>query len=162
VAEKKVMRTTDGKQLRIHADQLEISPDGLYLYFQPASGPLYRIETVYLQKPAISRAEIEAQVIKWFDTPTTGGTAIDADGNIYVSDVNHSAIIRISSTGVSETIIQDIRLNWGDALWIDKHGFLWIPVGQLNRLAPFQGGQSKVEPPLIIYKIDIKARPLRT
>ena len=162
VAEKKVMRTTDGKQLRIHADQLEVSPDGTYLYFQPASGPLYRIETAYLQHPENNSKGIEPYVIKWFDTPTTGGTAMDADGNIYISDVNHSAIIRLDAHGIIETIIQDSKLLWGDALWIDKDGFLWIPVGQLNRLAPFQGGQSKLEPPLVIYKIDIKATPLRT
>jgi sugar lactone lactonase YvrE len=101
-------------------------------------------------------------VVKWFDTPTTGGTAIDASGNIYISDVNHSAIIRITPKGKQETIIQDKRLLWGDALWIDKDGFLWIPVGQLNRLATFQNQVSKIELPLVIYKLAIGAKQFKS
>jgi hypothetical protein len=37
------MHGPDGKPVYIHADQLEISPDGRWLYYH--SGPLYRIET---------------------------------------------------------------------------------------------------------------------
>src|ERR1700761_8553504 len=32
----------------IYADQLEVSPDGKYFYYQPASGGLNRIETKWL------------------------------------------------------------------------------------------------------------------
>jgi sugar lactone lactonase YvrE len=162
LAEGKVMKTPDGKEVLIHADQLEISPDGKYLFFQPASGPLYRIATAHLLNPKLSETELETKVVKWFDTPTTGGTAIDASGNIYISDVNHSAIIRITPKGKQETIIQDKRLLWGDALWIDKDGFLWIPVGQLNRLATFQNQVSKIELPLVIYKLAIGAKQFKS
>jgi len=44
-AEGQVMHGPDGKPVYIHADQLEVSPDGRWLYYQPCSGPFYRIET---------------------------------------------------------------------------------------------------------------------
>ncbi|MGJ1536191.1 hypothetical protein ACR784_14315 [Sphingobacterium multivorum] len=50
---------------------------------------------------------------------------------------------------------------WADALWIDDNGYLWIPTGQLNRLAAFENGKSKVTFPVVIYKLKINAKPLR-
>ncbi|NOW95930.1 L-dopachrome tautomerase-related protein [Mucilaginibacter sp. SG564] len=161
-AEGKIMRIGDGQLVLIHADQLEVSPDGKYLYFQPASGPLYRVELEFLNDSSLNDAELESHVSKWFDTPSTGGTCIDAEGNLYVSDVNHSSIIKISPDGKSELVIKDSRLLWGDALWIDHDGYLWIPVGQLNRLGAFQKGHSIVQPPLFIYKIKINAKPFKS
>lgn len=161
-AEGKIMRTADDQLVLIHADQLEVSPDGKYLYFQPASGPLYRIELKFLKDPSLTEGELASHVVKWFETPSTGGTCIDAEGNLYVSDVNHSSIIKISPDGKREQVIKDARLLWGDALWIDHEGYLWIPVGQLNRLGAFQKGHSLVHPPLFIYKIKINAKPFRS
>jgi sugar lactone lactonase YvrE len=161
-AEGQVLTGADGKEVRIHADQLEVSPDGQWLYFQPASGPLYRIETRYLDDPAIGPGHLESHVQQWYKTPSTGGTCIDAAGNLYVSDVNASAIFRLTPDGKREEIIRDDRLAWGDALWIDNEGYLWIPVGQLNRLGGFQNGHSRIKPPLVIYKIRIDAKPFRS
>jgi len=161
-AEGELLSTSDGQPVRIHADQLEVTPDGKWLYFQPASGPLYRVETRFLLDPAMTAAGLASHVKERYRTPGTGGTCIDAGGNIYVSDVNQSAIFRLTPGGKREDIIRDPRLAWGDALWIDMHGYLWVPVGQLNRLAVFQHGHSRVNPPLVLYKIRVNARPFRS
>ena len=159
LASGKVMRTTDGKEVRIHADQLEVSPDGQYLYFQLSSGPLYRLETRVLDDPSIASAELARHVERWVDTPTTGGTAIDANGIIYLSDVNKRSILKITPAGEVTTLIQDSRLDWADAMWIDQQGYLWIPAAQLDQIAPFQGGVSRVNFPVYIYKLQIGAQP---
>lgn len=160
-AEGKIMKDEKGNEVRIHADQLEISPDGKWLYFQPASGPLWRVETQYLNDENISEKDLASKVELFYETQSTGGTAIDADGNIYVSDVNTSEIIKISPDGKESLVIKDKKLLWADALWIDDNGYLWIPTGQLNRLAAFQNGKSKVKFPVVIYKLKINAKPLR-
>ncbi|KFC19223.1 L-dopachrome tautomerase-related protein [Chryseobacterium sp. FH1] len=160
-AEGQVMKNIKGKEVRIHADQLEISPDGKWLYFQPASGPLWKVETQYLNNPNISETELESKVSLFYNTPSTGGTAIDADGNIYVSDVNLKQIIKITPDGKESLIIKDDKLLWADALWIDDDGYLWIPTGQLNRLPAFQNGVNKVQFPVTVYKLKIGAKPIR-
>lgn len=162
LAEGKAMKLPDGQEIFIHADQLEISPDGKTLYFQPASGPLYRIPTRFLKDTTLSDRQRAKHVREWFHTPTTGGTAIDAAGNLYVTDAGNPGIIKIYPNGKSETIIRDARLIWADALWIDGEGFLWIPAAQLNRLAIFQQGVSKVQSPIFIYKMQIHAKPFRS
>lgn len=160
-AEGKIMKDEKGNEVRIHADQLEISPDGKWLYFQPASGPLWRVETQYLNDENLSEKELASKVELFYKTPSTGGTTIDAKGNIYISDVNKSEIIKISPEGKESLVIKDKRLLWADALWIDDNEYLWIPTGQLNRLAAFQNGKSKVELPVVIYKLKINAKPQR-
>lgn len=160
-AEGKIMKDEKGNEVRIHADQLEISPDGKWLYFQPASGPLWKVETQYLNNPEISETELESKVSLFYSTPSTGGTAIDADGNVYLSDVNLKQIIKITPDGKESLVIKDERLLWADALWIDDNGYLWIPAGQLNRLAAFQNGINKVKFPVVIYKLKIGAKPTK-
>ncbi|KQT26082.1 hypothetical protein ASG22_05250 [Chryseobacterium sp. Leaf405] len=158
-AEGEIMKDIDGKDVHIHADQLEISPDGKWLYFQPASGPMWKVEIQYLNDENLTAKELSSKVSLFYKTPSTGGTAIDAEGNIYVSDVNLKQIIKISPEGKETLVIKDDRLLWADALWIDEDGYLWIPTGQLNRLSVFQNGVDKVKFPVTIYKLKIGAKP---
>ncbi|MDE1171308.1 MAG: L-dopachrome tautomerase-related protein [Verrucomicrobium sp.] len=159
--EGKPLQTADGKEVRIHADQLEVSPDGEWLYFQAACGPLYRLATRYLDDVFLDARALEAHVEKWVDTPATGGTAIDAAGNLYVSDVDRQRVLKIDPQGRVTTLLEDPRLLWVDAMWIDNRGFLWMPAAQINRLAPFQAGTDRVERPLRLFKAQIGARPSR-
>lgn len=162
LAEGKELRTGDGQLLKVNADQLEVSPDGKWFYFQPVSGPLARIELKYLLDGTISKRELAAHVESFFKTPTTGGTAIDAAGNIYVSDVDKLQIIKITPDGKSSVIIKDPRLIWADAMWIDNQGFIYIPCGQINRLASFQNGKSQVKLPVMLYRFKTKSKPFRS
>jgi sugar lactone lactonase YvrE len=112
----------DGKPLYINSDQLEVSPDGRWLYFQPASGPLSRIETKWLD-PSVPESLIPGHVEPFANTPSTGGTAIDVSGNIYVSDTNKRRLLRITPDGAMTELLADERLSWVDATWIDNHGY---------------------------------------
>ena len=157
-AEGRIVREPDGKPVFVHADQLEVSPDGSTLYYQTCAGPLYRVPTRLLDDPAAAGSIADAvQIVA--DTPPTGGTAIAANGTIYLSDTDTQRILKIMPDGSSSTLIQDPRLLWVDAMWIDGSGRLWMPAAQLNRLAVFQGGTSKVRYPMQVYTIEIGARP---
>jgi len=161
-AEGTKLTSPDGQPVLVHADQLEVSPDGRRLYFQSASGPLYRIETRYLLDPQLPAAELSQHVQLFYDTPSTGGTAIDAEGNLYVTDADHQRILKITPDARATTLLEDKRLLWPDALWIDNHGNLWIPAAQLNRLARLHGGVDTFKPPVHIYKMPIGAKPFRS
>ncbi|GEN63045.1 L-dopachrome tautomerase-related protein [Acetobacter oeni] len=151
---------SNGKPARIHADQLEVSPDGSLLYFQPSSGPMYKVSTADLENPALSEDELSRRVVVFYNTPTTGGTVIDGRGNLYVSDVNKLRLLKITPQGKASVLIADQRLVWADAMWIDSTGKLWIPAVQLNRTASFQAdGVSRVRKPVTIYTLDLGLEP---
>jgi sugar lactone lactonase YvrE len=158
----RVLRDDKGKLLAIHADQLEVSPDGKIFYYQPCTGPLYSIETQWLDDENASDAERARHVKLFAPTVATGGTAIAADGTIYSSDTDALRILKIAPDGTTTTLVQDPRLVWVDAMWIDDEGGLWIPAAQMNRTPAMNGGESStVKFPTTIYRLDIGAKPVR-
>jgi sugar lactone lactonase YvrE len=158
-ADGRVLINEKGVEVRIHADQLEVSPDGAWLYYQAASGPLYRIGTQWLDDPRYSEEQVARHVEPWLDTPTTGGTAIDANGNLYLSDTDQRRILRITPRRELSTVVEDSRLIGSDAMWIDTEGFLWIPATQQNLTPGFNHGQMAVNFPVWIYKLQVHASP---
>jgi sugar lactone lactonase YvrE len=158
-ADGRVLRGAGGGEVRLHADQLEVSPDGRYLYYQPASGPLSRPATRWLDDPGVPADALAERVEPWLDTPTSGGTAIDADGVIYLSDPDRRRILRIMPDRRVETLVTDPRLVWVDAMWIDGDGWLWLPAAQLNLTSGLDEGRRRVDYPVWIYRLRIGARP---
>ena len=158
-ADGKITYDKNGKERISQADQLEVSPDGKYLYYQPCPGPMSRIETRWLDDPLIPAPEVAKHVEAWWDSPTCGGTAIDAGGNIYFSDTNQQRILKITPQQEISTVVADPRLEWSDAMWIDDAGFLWMPVSQQNLTPGFTGGKQEVRYPVWIYKMQIGAKP---
>ena len=158
-ADGKKLYLPSGKEKRVGVDQLEVSPDGKWLYFQAIPGPLARIETRYLDNPALSASDVDKHAHKFVDTWSTGGTAIDGQGNIYASDLNTRSIKRISPDGKVTTVISDPRLIWIDAMWVSK-GALWMPSGQINRTPATTGGKaSTVEYPVKLYRLPLPIAP---
>jgi sugar lactone lactonase YvrE len=158
-ADGKKLILRDGREKRVGLDQLEVSPDGKWLYYQAIPGPLARIETRYLNDSALTAAEVAKHAEKVRETWSTGGTAIDAEGNIYASDINTRSIKRIAPDGNVTTVVQDPRLVWIDAMWV-SNGALWMPSGQINRTPATTGGKpSTVEYPVKLYRLALPIKP---
>ncbi|KAK3082155.1 hypothetical protein LTS18_001995 [Coniosporium uncinatum] len=143
---------------------MEVSPNGKWFYYQPASGGFSRIETRYLDNAfynsSLNSNAILGQYVEPFaHTPSTGGTAVDANGNVYDSDTDSQRIIKIAPNGTMTTLVQDPRLLWVDAMWIDTQQRLWMPAAQLNRGIPFNNGTTRIVKPLYVYTIDIGVGP---
>lgn len=161
-AESRVLRGPDGKPVKIHADQLEVSPDGKFFYYQPASGPMSRIATRYLDDAALANTQLAKHITTFAKTSSTGGTAIDADGTIYASDVDRHRVLAIGADGATRVLLEDPRLLWVDAMWIDANGYLYMPAAQLDRMAPFNNGVSNVKFPISVYRTRIGVGPPAT
>lgn len=155
VAEGKVLRDPQGKPVNIHADQMEVSPDGEWFYYQACSGGLWRIGTKFLDDPSLTDAQLNSHAKPFADTPSTGGTAIAANGTIYLSDVDKKRILTVSPEGRISTLIEDPRLIWVDAMWIDDAGYLLMPAAQLNRSAGLNDGVDTVQQPITLYRLKV-------
>ncbi|KAH9821410.1 Major royal jelly protein, partial [Teratosphaeria destructans] len=147
-----------------YADQLEVSPDGEHLYYQASSGSMFRIPCAALDDAFYNSSMAQNSVLSTYvepftHTPSTGGTAIDADGNIYCSNTDTQSVLRIYPNGTMTTLVQDPRLLWVDAMWVDSQGLLWMPCPQLNRGVSYNNGTSKIVKPLNIFTLDIGVGP---
>ena len=144
----------------VNVDQLEVSPDGRWLYFHPIGGPLARVETRLIDDPRTPADVLLNSVEKLIETWTAAGTAIDAAGNIYMSQVNTRSVMRIAPDMTVTTLVSDPRLTWIDAMWIDRDGFLYMPAAQLDKTsANFAGGPEQLRYPMKIWKMSIQHGP---
>ncbi|PSR79594.1 major royal jelly protein-domain-containing protein [Coniella lustricola] len=157
------MKSAAGVWHYVAADQLELSPDGTTLYYQVSAGGMFRIDTDVLANSFYNStlaSILDDYVEPYALTPCTGGTAIDADGNIYVSDTDRLLIEKIYPNGTRTTLVQDDRLLWVDAMWIDSQQRLWMPASQLDRgQMYFADGEDRIELPVSVYTIDIGVGP---
>ncbi|PZO65976.1 MAG: hypothetical protein DI498_07785 [Paracoccus denitrificans] len=158
-ADGKLLLTEDGSELRVHNDQIEVSPDGSKVYYQPSSGPLYVLPSALLDDFDTPEETIAGAVTEFFDGGTTGGTAIDAAGTIYLNSTNRRQLLRIYPDGTSDVLLQDDRLIWADAMWITGDGYLYIPATQQNRTPGFNAGRMTVQYPVWIYRLKIDQSP---
>lgn len=150
-----------GSTLAVGLDQIEVSPDGKYLYYQPCNGGLYRIETAYVDASLTNStlaASLEDYAVPFALTPSTGGTTIDGDGNIYVSDTNLLAIWKVTPEGRATILVQDDALLWTDLMWVTSDKKLWLPASQMR---PGGNGLMASGPNYIFtYPIDAGPSPI--
>lgn len=145
-----------------NSDQLEVAADGTYLYYQPCNGGMWRIATTLLDAALTNDTAadaLSASAEPYAPTPSTGGTAIDADGTVYASDADRNAIVRVFSNGTMDTLVQDDRLLWVDCMWVDAQNRLWMPATQLFLGSNWNGGVDGYEPPFYVFTMDIGVGP---
>jgi hypothetical protein len=79
-AEGRLLRGGEGGFQHIYADQLEVSPEAMWLYYQSCDGGMYRIETKYLDQAFYnsSMASVLPQYPEpYAPTPSTGESISD-------------------------------------------------------------------------------------
>jgi len=155
VIDGKIVKGPDGALVRVNADPLEVSPDGRWLYFGPLEGPWSRIETRWLDDASLAPDALLGKVEAWADLPPVGGTAMDANGDLYFSDLADGSLKRRTPGGAVATVVQDPRLHWVDAQFIDADHAIWLPVPQIDRIALFNAGQSKVQWPVQLFRLNL-------
>jgi sugar lactone lactonase YvrE len=151
----RVIRAPNGSPLRVHADPLEISPDGRWLYFGPLAGPWSRIETRALGDAALAADALTQKVEPWADLPPVGGTALAADGTLYFTDLALNAVRARAPDGTVRTLLADPKLHWVDAPFLDRRGNLWLPVPQMDRSDLFVGADGPRQWPVQLYRIKV-------
>ncbi|WP_370980296.1 L-dopachrome tautomerase-related protein [Agaribacterium sp. ZY112] len=103
-----------GKEARVGVNPITIDVNNEWVYFAPMSGhTLYRIKTKDLNNTELSDKALTARVERYAEKPMGDGITIDAENNIYVSDLENSAIGVIKADKSYETLYQDdTLLSW--------------------------------------------------
>ncbi|WP_136923855.1 L-dopachrome tautomerase-related protein [Polyangium aurulentum] len=148
-----VVRSPSGEPLRVHADPLELSADGAWLHYGPLAGPWSRVPTSALDDMSLSADDLARKVEPWADLPAVGGTAMGPEGELYFTDLEQNAVKKRAADGTITTLVTDPRLHWVDAPFLDRDGALWLPVPQMHRVGLFNGGQSKINGPVRLFRL---------
>lgn len=136
------------------ADGISLSPDQKKLFWTNISGRnLYSLPTDLISNFSTSEKEIEAALKVEGQHPACDGLAEDEQANIYFGAFEQQSIVKRSADGQYKLLAHD-RENfvWPDGLAY-KNGFVYVTLGQWNRLAGFNGGKDLRKPPFLVVKI---------
>ncbi|WP_239021275.1 major royal jelly family protein [Novacetimonas cocois] len=155
----RVMKNAAGHTAIVNVSQMAISPDEKWLYFEPLSGPIYKLGTDVLIDPKVTPIELEDSPTLWYKSPPYGGIAVGPDGTLYLNDVSTSSIFRLTPGRIYQRIVTDARLQWPAGSHVTPQGMLYVPAAQLDRTPALNGGQMQVTWPVHVYRINVAALP---
>lgn len=135
VGDRKMMLPGGVLPMRIAVDSIALSRDGRWLYYGAVTGSrMYRLRTADLVDEALSAEDLESRVEAFADKPLTDGLTTDEEGNLYLSDMEHSAVHRMGSDGRIETLVADERLRWPDGFSFGPDGWLYVTCSALQQV----------------------------
>ena len=108
-------------------DSIAVSTDGRWLVYGAMShDTLFRVPTAVLGDRSLDDASIAAKVEALGRKPLSDGLSADLEGGIWITDVEHGAVLRMSPAGELETWVKTPRIRWADALSFGPDGWLYL------------------------------------
>ena len=151
-----VGQPTEGKvDLHVGADGIALDPASQWLYYAPLNNrTVYRVRMSDLLDAKLSVAELGARVQTWSDKPFAGGMTIDANGNLYLTEVGERAVgIIPADTRRYRRYVQDPGMVWPDGVVYVSDGWMVTGAAQLPLVGALQkDGVARNKAPYLIYR----------
>jgi sugar lactone lactonase YvrE len=139
--------------LRIGVDSIALDRSGEWLYYGPVNGDrLYRIATEHLRNTALSDAELAAKVEDFAPKTLSDGLTTDVEDNVYLSDMEHSAVVRLAQDRKLTTLIKDRILRWPDGFSFGPDGWLYVTCSSLQHVLFLPSSEVKAHAPYQIFR----------
>lgn len=134
VVQGRAMRAFGLVDIRPGVDSIALDRAGEWLYFAPVtSRRLYRVRAADLRDAALPAEVLAARVEAFADKTMSDGLSTDSAGNIYISDLEHSALLRLRPDKSLETLVKTDRLRWPDGFSFGPDGWLYVSCSSLHQ-----------------------------
>lgn len=121
--------------IRPGVDSIALDRRGEWLYFAPVtSNHLYRIRRSDLDDASLPARELEQRVESFALKTMSDGITTDLEDNVYLSDLEHSAILVLESGGRLRTLLEDPILRWPDGFSFGPDGWLYVTCSSLHHV----------------------------
>jgi sugar lactone lactonase YvrE len=108
-------------------DGIAVTPDGAWLAYGAMShDTLYRVPAAVLLDRSLGDPAIASRIEALGRKPLSDGLSADLEGGIWITDVEHGAVLRMNPNGALETWVKDPRIRWADALSFGPDGWLYL------------------------------------
>jgi sugar lactone lactonase YvrE len=147
--------------VRPGVDSIALDAAGEWLYFAPVtSRHLYRVRTDDLDDPDLDWRELAAKVETYAEKTMSDGIAIDAAGTVYLSDLEHSAVVALGPDKTLRTLVKDERLRWPDGFAFGPDGSLYVTCSALHQVI-LQGADAvAAHAPYQIWRLPLAQKAL--
>lgn len=140
--------------LRGGVDGIAMNDEWLYYGALNGSG-LYRIPVATLIDPETSEKDLAAAVDRVADKPLSDGFSFDNDGNLYITDVEHGAVLRLTDDRNLETVLRSTKIRWADAISFGPDNALHIADSALKDVILRSRAQISSNGPYHIYRVPL-------
>lgn len=114
-------------QMKTGIDGVAASRDGAWLYYAAMNhDTLFRVPTSVLHDPTARDADVAAAVEPMGPKPLNDGLSIDDQGTVYITDIEHQAVMARKADGTLQTVVKDNRIRWADALAFGPDGWMYL------------------------------------
>jgi len=146
----------------VGADGIALSADGERLWYCPLSSRrLYSVSTDLLRDRDLPEADVAADVRDHGDKAASDGLETDAEGAVYATAYEHSAVLKRDAAGAWSTVLHAPQALWPDTLALAADGNLYVSINQLPRTPLFNGGVDDSVPSHQIVRVPVGAAPVR-
>jgi sugar lactone lactonase YvrE len=113
--------------LKTGVDGITLDTENKWLYFAAMNhGGLFRVPVRDLRNPLLASRQLENAVERYSDKPMSDGLSADLSGNIYITDVEHGAVLLADGESALHTMVKSNRIRWADGLSFGADGWLYI------------------------------------
>jgi sugar lactone lactonase YvrE len=113
--------------LKPGVDGIAMDPDGRWLaYGAMTHDTLYRVPVSALLDRTLSPQQLADTVEGLGQKPLSDGLSADVEGGIWITDVEHGAVLRRAPNGELVTWVRSPGIRWADALSWGPDGWLYV------------------------------------
>ncbi|MBI1814534.1 MAG: hypothetical protein HYR72_06120 [Deltaproteobacteria bacterium] len=140
-------------RLKIGIDSIALDRRGEWLYWGSVNGDrLYRMATTHLNDTSLSPVVLAARVQEYAHKTLSDGLTMDELDNIYLSDMEHSAILTLAPDGTLKTLLKDPRLRWPDGFSFGPDGWLYVSCSSLQHVLFISTAHMRANAPYQIFR----------
>lgn len=140
--------------VRPGVDSIALDRDGKWLYFAPVTDEaMHRVPVAALIDESLPSEALRQQIERFADKTMSDGITTDNSGNIYISDLEHSAITVLNSEGELSTRYKDKKLRWPDGFSFGPNGDLYVTASALQYVMAKPDSYIAEKGPYQIFKL---------
>ena len=139
--------------LKTGVDGIELDAANEWVYYAAINhSGLYRIRLDALGNAELPTRELENAVERFSDKPLSDGLSADADGNVYLTDVEHGAVFVVGPDRALRTLIRSPRIRWADSLSFGPDGWLYLADSAIPELVLKSKDHIRSKGPYFIFR----------
>lgn len=139
--------------MRVGIDSIALDKRGEWLYYGPLTGDrLYRIRTADLNDESLDEAALSARVEDYGPKTISDGLTMDEHDNVYITDPEHSAILRLGPDRQLTTLVKDPFLRWPDGFSFGPDGWLYVTCSALHHVLFVSRDRMRANAPYHIFR----------